>query len=152
MYFVSGRSLNSSRETEFGASRSLADFYQRREQHCSRPAAFKNATVRERTHTCLWRFSGRLAGVVCKPPFAEFVKQDSVQAVIAGHLRRCEKTAAEWPHFKSGMVRNRPVAACRAIEKRTPRTLFCIENGPRRGANSAWLERRSIVERTSSMS
>src|SRR6266550_2225796 len=48
MYFVSGRSLNSSRETEFGASRSLADFYQRREQHCSRPAAFKNATVRER--------------------------------------------------------------------------------------------------------
>src|SRR5213595_2600289 len=48
--------------------------------------------------------------------------------------------------------RYRPVAACRAIEKRTPRTLFCIENGPRRGANSAWLERRSIVERTSSMS
>ena len=46
---VSGRSLNSSRETEFGASRSLADFYQRCEQHCSRPAAFKNATVRERT-------------------------------------------------------------------------------------------------------
>jgi hypothetical protein len=28
--------------------RSLQDFYQRREQDCSRPAAFKNATVRER--------------------------------------------------------------------------------------------------------
>jgi hypothetical protein len=26
----------------------LQDFYQRREQNCSRPAAFKNATVRER--------------------------------------------------------------------------------------------------------
>src|SRR6266576_3208720 len=48
MYFVSGRSLNSSRETEFGASRSLADFYQRREQVCSLPVAFKNVTVRER--------------------------------------------------------------------------------------------------------
>src|SRR5207249_39256 len=48
MYFVSSRSLISTRETQLGASRSLADFYQRREQHCSRPAAFKNATVRER--------------------------------------------------------------------------------------------------------
>ena len=28
--------------------RSLQDFYQRREQNCSQPAAFKNATVRER--------------------------------------------------------------------------------------------------------
>jgi hypothetical protein len=29
----------------------------------------------EPTHTSLWRFSGRLAGVLCKPPFAEFVEK-----------------------------------------------------------------------------
>ena len=31
------------------------------------------------THTCLWRFSGRLAGVLCKPPFAEFVKKNRIR-------------------------------------------------------------------------
>jgi hypothetical protein len=40
------------------------------------------------THTCQWRFSGQLSGVLCKPPFAEFIEKDgnSVQAVIAGFL------------------------------------------------------------------
>jgi len=27
------------------------------------------------THTCLWRFSGRLAGILCKLSFAEFVEK-----------------------------------------------------------------------------
>jgi hypothetical protein len=31
------------------------------------------ADGRNSTHTGLWRFSGRLAGVLCKRPFAEFV-------------------------------------------------------------------------------
>jgi hypothetical protein len=36
--------------------RSLRDFYQRREQDCSRPAAFKNATVRERPDAAIRDF------------------------------------------------------------------------------------------------
>src|SRR5438105_11155706 len=34
--------------------RSLPDFHQRCEQDCSRPAAFKNATVRERPEAAGW--------------------------------------------------------------------------------------------------
>ena len=41
--------------------RSLRNFYQRREQDCSRPAAFKNATVRERP------FSGGRCLLVGRP-------------------------------------------------------------------------------------
>ena len=38
----------SAEKNRIRCKRSLQDFYQRREQNCSRPAAFKNATVRER--------------------------------------------------------------------------------------------------------
>jgi hypothetical protein len=35
------------------------------------------------TLTCRWGFSGRLAGVPCKPPFAEFVENLCLRALIA---------------------------------------------------------------------
>jgi len=37
----------------------IAEFYQRRQQQCSRPAAFKNATVRERPNAVSQEFGKR---------------------------------------------------------------------------------------------
>src|ERR1700730_2902517 len=48
VYFVSRRSLEVVEKDRIRCQRSLQDFYQRREQDCSRPAAFKNATLRQR--------------------------------------------------------------------------------------------------------
>jgi hypothetical protein len=73
------------------------------------------------THTCRWRFSGRLTGVPCKPPFAEFVEIHRIRCKRSSpdSCRRFGKTAAEWPQFKTVTVRYRPVAARHAQGKRT---------------------------------
>jgi hypothetical protein len=31
------------------------------------------------THTCLWRFSGPLTGLLCKRPFAEFIERNRIR-------------------------------------------------------------------------
>src|ERR1700694_5397264 len=55
----------------------------------------------------------------CGPPFTEVVEKGRIrcQRSFAGHLRPCENTAAEWPHFKSGPVRYRPLNGRKRLPK-----------------------------------
>src|SRR5213592_2352063 len=75
---------------------------------------FIPANGRFTTRTRLWRFFGRLAGVLCKPPFADFVKKSrirckrSLQDFYQRREQQCRRPAA----FKNATVRERPTPAC----------------------------------------
>ena len=64
------------------------------------------------THTCLWRFFGSLAGVLHKPPFAEFVEKNRIRCKrsLQNFYRRREQDCNRPPAFKNATVRERPKA------------------------------------------
>src|SRR5947207_8367307 len=76
---------------------------------------------RKSTHTRRMQFSGPLTGVLCKRPFPEFVAKIRIQRQrsSADIYRSCEQNCNRPAAFKNATVRERPVAACRALEKRT---------------------------------
>jgi hypothetical protein len=85
---------------------------------------FQKCDSARTTHTCRWRFSGRLTGVLCKRPFAEFVAKSEFGD--SGHRRTptgdVSKIATDRLLSKNATVRYRPVAARGAVEKRTLQT------------------------------
>jgi hypothetical protein len=102
--------------------RSLQDFYQRREQDCSRPAAFKNATVRERPKPARGDFpvdwpvyfaSGRLPKSSRKLEFGE----RGHWRISTGVWANCSRPAA----FKNTTVRERPTAVIAPSRERSLR-------------------------------
>jgi hypothetical protein len=73
------------------------------------------------THTCLWRFSGPLTGVLCKPPFAEFVEKNRIRCKrsLQDFYQRREQNCSRPAAFKDATVRERPLADLRAARKQT---------------------------------
>ena len=105
VYFVSCPLLNSSRKSEFGESGHWRISTGNVSKIAADPAAFKNATVRYRPKPG-W-FRSRMAGVLYKPPFAEFVEKRRIrcQRSLPNICQQCGKAVAEWPHFRTGTVR-----------------------------------------------
>jgi hypothetical protein len=72
------------------ASMSAADAnWTTRSTGCSWPVS----DCQQATHTCQWRFSGPLTGVLCKRPFAEFIAKIRIrwQRSLQGIYQRAEK-------------------------------------------------------------
>ena len=67
------------------------------------------------TRTRLWRFFGRLAGVLCKPPFADFVKKSRIRCKrsLEDFYQRREQQCSRPAAFKNATVRERPGTAVR---------------------------------------
>src|SRR5437773_2973717 len=67
------------------------------------------------------RFSRPLTDVLCKRPFPEFVAKIRIQRQrsSADIYRSCEQDCNRPAAFKNATVRERPLAACRALKKRT---------------------------------
>src|SRR5438046_8227369 len=69
------------------------------------------------THTRRMRFSGPLTGVLCKPPFPEFVAKIRIQRQrsSADIYQSCEQNCNRPAAFKNATVRERPILFCHAF-------------------------------------
>jgi len=59
------------------------------------------------TQTRRWRFSVRLAAVLCKPPFAEFVEKNRIRCKrsLQDFYQRREQNCSRRAAFKNAIVR-----------------------------------------------
>src|SRR6266513_2967960 len=81
-------------------------------QNADRRAAVSEIELALSTHTRRMRFSGPLTGVLCKPPFPEFVATIRIQRQrsSADIYRSCEQNCNRPAAFKNATVRERPTA------------------------------------------